>query len=310
METSHAFVQDAIAGNNKVDRALDSPRLTRFTSQVNPEILALLDSSSSTGTAVLRDGRRVFLKRRTGVPSDFFTVEAAGLRALAAARALRVPEVHAVSGHGIVIEDLGSGKPTADDWEAAGRGLALLHRAKVAQFGFDMDGYCGDSPQNNHRDADGHRFFAERRLIFQAQRAFDRHRIERRDIERIEALCARLRDLLPECSPVLIHGDLWTGNLHACDSGELALIDGGAAHHGWAECDLAMLTLFGEPPRAFFAAYEAEARIDSTWRSHAPLLNLYHLLNHLNLFGGDYLAGVRSTLDKLVGTGPFEIRSP
>lgn len=263
---------------------------------MNPEILALLESPSSSRSAVLRDGRRIFLKRRTDVPSDFFAAEAAGLSVLAAARALRVPGLYAVTGRGIAIEDLGRGKPAADDWEKAGRGLALLHRTTAAQFGFDTGGYCGDTAQDNRRDADGHRFFAERRLLAQAQRAFDRQRIERRDLERIEVLCAHLRDLLPERPPVLIHGDLWTGNLHACAGGDLALIDGGAVHHGWAECDLAMLTLFGEPPRAFFAAYEAEARVDSSWRSRAPLLNLYHLLNHLNLFGGGYLAAVRSTI--------------
>jgi protein-ribulosamine 3-kinase len=281
------------------ERMLDTLRPTRFTVPMNPEILALLESPSPNRAAVLRDGRRIFLKRRTDVPSDFFAAEAAGLSALAAARALRVPEVHAVSRRGIAIEDLGHGQPAADDWEEAGRRLALLHRTRAAQFGFDTGGYCGDTPQDNRRDADGHRFFAERRLLAQALRAFDRHRIERRDLERIELLCARLRDLLPECLPVLIHGDLWTGNLHACAGGGLALIDGGAVHHGWAECDLAMLTLFGEPPRAFFAAYEAEASVDSSWRSRAPLLNLYHLLNHLNLFGGGYLTAVRSTIQSL-----------
>jgi Fructosamine kinase len=99
---------------------------------------------------------------------------------------------------------------------------------------------------------------------------------------------------LPAATPVLIHGDLWMGNLHASASGELALIDGGAVHYGWAECDLAMLTLFGEPPRAFFAAYEDEAHRDSEWRGRARLLNLYHLLNHLNLFGAGYLCAAPS----------------
>jgi fructosamine-3-kinase len=67
-------------------------------------------------------------------------------------------------------------------------------------------------------------------------------------------------------------------------------------HYGWAEADLAMLTLFGEPPAAFFAAYEAEAGSDSSWRTRAPLYNLYHLLNHLNLFGAAYSDAVRDAL--------------
>lgn len=78
-----------------------------------------------------------------------------------------------------------------------------------------------------------------------------------------------------------MHGDLWTANLHQCADGDLALIDAAAMRYGWAEADLAMLTLFGEPPAALFSAYEAEAGIDSSWRTRAPLYNLYHLLNHL-----------------------------
>jgi fructosamine-3-kinase len=98
--------------------------------------------------------------------------------------------------------------------------------------------------------------------------------------------------------PVLIHGDLWTANLHACANGELALIDAGAVHDGWAEADLAMLTLFGEPPPAFFAAYESESGNGGSWRERAPLYNLYHLLNHLNLFGAGYLGAVRAVLSR------------
>jgi fructosamine-3-kinase len=97
----------------------------------------------------------------------------------------------------------------------------------------------------------------------------------------------------------LVHGDLWTGNLHACADGELALIDAAAVHYGWAETDLAMLTLFGEPPAAFFEAYETAAGIDAGWRERAPLYNLYHLLNHMNLFGSSYLGAVRSVLGRV-----------
>ena len=102
--------------------------------------------------------------------------------------------------------------------------------------------------------------------------------------------------MLPKQPPVRVHGDLWMGNVHTCANGELALIDGGAVHYGWAEADLAMLTLFGEPPASFFCAYETAAKIDKTWRKRAALLNLYHLLNHLNLFGASYLGGVRKVL--------------
>ena len=146
---------------------------------------------------------------------------------------------------------------------------------------------------------DGERFFAECRLLPQAWRARDAGLLEPADIAAAEALCARLRERIPAQPPSLLHGDLWSGNLHACTSGSLALVDAAAVHFGWAEADLAMLTLFGEPPSVFFDAYQEACGIDRAWRGRAPLYNLYHLLNHLNLFGAGYLAGVRDALRRL-----------
>jgi fructosamine-3-kinase len=260
-------------------------------------LLASSGAAAASRRCVLADGRAVFVKRRADVPEDFFAAEARGLGALRRSRTLRVPQVLAVAGGGIVLEDLGSGRASAAAWENGGRALARLHAvAGSARFGFEADGYCGDSPLDNTWEVDGFDFFAGRRLLPQARRAADAGLLAAADVRRVEALAARLPHLLPAAAAVLIHGDLWSGNLHACADGELALIDAGAVHHGWAECDLAMLILFGEPPPAFFAAYEAEARIGCAWRKRAPLLNLYHLLNHLNLFGTGYLAAVQSVL--------------
>jgi len=244
----------------------------------------------------LRDDRRAVAKIRHGAPPGFFEAEARGLAALRQSQTLRVPSVHAVVAHGILIEDLGAGRPTRSDWEHAGRNLARMHASPSERFGFDADGWCGDSPQDNTPDADGHRFFVERRLRAQATRARAKGLLDEDDSLRLDRLCERLGDLVPVMPAVLVHGDLWIANLHACANGELALIDAGAVHHGWSESDLAMLTLFGEPPVPFFAAYEAESGFDRSWRERAPIYNLYHLLNHLNLFGGGYLGSVRAVL--------------
>jgi fructosamine-3-kinase len=244
----------------------------------------------------LDDGRRVVVKRRHRAPPGFFAMEAHGLDLLRATRTLRAPLVHARTPDTLVLEDLGLGHVDREAWQRAGHALAQLHATTSPTFGLDRDGWCGDSPQRNTPTADGWRFFAECRLLPQGQRAYDAGRLEQHDVAKLERLCLALPARIPEQPAALVHGDLWTANLHACADGELALIDAGAVHYGWAEADLAMLTLFGEPPPALFAAYEEAAGLDSSWRARAPVYNLYHLLNHLNLFGGGYLASVREAL--------------
>ena len=247
----------------------------------------------------LDDGRAAFAKRRRGAPAGFFAMEAHGLALLRAAGGLRVPDVLAQADDAIVLEDLGRGRPSQAHWHAAGRGLARQHACTGGRFGLDRDGWCGDGAQANTPDEDGWRFFAQCRLQPLARRARDAGRLEATDARTIDALCARLRECVPAQPPSLLHGDLWTGNLHACAGGGLALVDAAAAHHGWAEAELAMLVLFGEPPAAFLDAYAEAARPRPDWRMRAPLYNLSHLLNHLVLFGGGYLGAVRAALRRL-----------
>jgi fructosamine-3-kinase len=246
----------------------------------------------------LDDGRRAVAKVRRGANPEFFEAEARGLGALRDSRTLRVPEVFAVAAGGLLIEDLGAGHARPADWTEAGARLARMHRIESDVFGFEHDGWCGDSPQDNTRCADGHRFFFERRLQPLAQRARENGYLHGDDARRIDRIGDRLAGLVPIAPAVLVHGDLWTANLHACADGELALIDAGAVHYGWSEADLSMLTLFGAPPPGFFSAYESESGSDRGWRERAPIYDLYHLLNHLNLFGEGYLAGVRAILGR------------
>lgn len=255
-----------------------------------------MSMNAATGPQTWPDGRRAFVKSRADAPPGLFAAEARGLAALRDAGGLRVPEVFEVRDARIVLEDLGRGRRADDYWQRAGAGLAGQHAVAGTAFGFDHDGFCGDSPQDNASDHDGWRFFAERRLLPQMRRARDNQRIDRRDVRAIERLCAHLADRIPAMPPVLLHGDLWSGNLHVCGDGRPALIDAGAVHFGWAEADLAMLTLFGSPPPAFFDTYAELAPLRRDWPGRAQLYNLYHLLNHVNLFGAGYLSALRSAL--------------
>src|SRR5512143_603259 len=197
---------------------------------------------------VLDDGGGVIVKCRHQAPPGFFAMEAHGLALLRNTRTLRVPRVHAQTDDALVLEDLGSGRANRDAWERAGRALAQLHAHTAPTFGLDRDGWCGDSPQRNAQTTDGWRFFAECRLLPQGKHAFDAGRLEQRDLAALERLCLALPSRIPAQPAAFVHGDLWTANLHVCADGELALIDAAAVHYGWAEADLAMLTLFGEPP--------------------------------------------------------------
>ncbi|MDX1588717.1 MAG: fructosamine kinase family protein [Oleiphilaceae bacterium] len=242
----------------------------------------------------LKGGRVLFAKTHPNPPSDFFTAEAAGLETLAEANAIRVPRVLAVSQQGLVLEWL-DGRPGGRHWQRMGEQLAALHGHSRRQFGFSRDNYCGLTPQPNPAMDDGFAFFAEARLLHQCRLARDRGRLDSGPVRRLEWLAGRLERWIPPQPASLIHGDLWAGNAHCGPAGEPVLIDP-ATHYGWAEAELAMTTLFGGFPAAFYDAYLAHGAVAPDWEERADLYNLYHRLNHLNLFGAAYHGGVVSVI--------------
>jgi fructosamine-3-kinase len=195
----------------------------------------------------------------------------------------------------LLTEYLTSASLAADYWEALGRRLAQLHHHTQARFGFPHDNYLGSTPQMNAGTNDGFEFFAEQRLLFQGKLARERGGLSPTGLQKLERVAARLRDLIPPQPASLIHGDLWGGNVIVGPEGEACLIDP-AAHYGWAEAELAMTTLFGRFPPAFYSAYAAAHPLQPGYASRFDLYNLYHLLNHLNLFGVSYLGAVETIL--------------
>ncbi|MDP6652264.1 MAG: fructosamine kinase family protein [Gammaproteobacteria bacterium] len=242
-------------------------------------------------------GGSIFLKQHGQPPDGMFHAEAVGLAALGKCGALRIPNVIHVEDNFLLLEDLGQGTPGTHFWKQLGEGLAKLHSNRHPRFGFSLDNYCGSTPQQNSLTEDGYEFFANYRILKLASQAFHRNLLTREDLSGLESIAARLADWIPEQPAVLIHGDLWSGNLHCDELGNPALIDP-ASYWGWAEAELAMTELFGGFARDFYHYYAEHSNLDGNWRERAPLYNLYHLLNHLLLFGSSYLAPIRNTINR------------
>jgi fructosamine-3-kinase len=228
-----------------------------------------------------------------------FACEARGLAWLAEPGAIRVP---GVLGHGerfLVLEWLEPGPRRRDFDEALGRGLAGLHRAGAPGFGLDHDNFIATLPQDNTPAGDWSIFWIERRLRPTAQRAIERGAGARRWLAALDRLAGLMPALAGDLEPpARLHGDLWSGNVHADVNGHPAVIDP-AVYGGHREVDLAMLALFGTVSPRLLAAYQEIWPLSAGWRDRARIWQLYPLLVHTVLFGGGYAGSVQRILDDL-----------
>ena len=252
--------------------------------------------------ATLASGATVFVKTRddalheTGPLRAMYLREADGLGWLRAAGAVRIPEVLAATDQLLALEWIEPGRRQAGFDEALGRGLAVLHRAGAPSFGLDQDNFIGTLPQANAPVARWSDFYRTRRLEPLVARARAGGLLDRRALASFERLYARLEALVgPEEPPARLHGDLWSGNVHADARGLPALIDP-AAYGGQREVDLAMLQLFGAPSARLFAAYDEVYPRAPDHAERVALYQLYPLLVHVNLFGAGYVAQLLGAL--------------
>lgn len=242
-------------------------------------------------------GETFFLKTNDRAPAELFESEVEGLETLRIGDGPYVPEPFLSGPDFLLMEDLNPGPRQPDYWPTFGCQLASLHNQTAPRFGFPRDNYIGSTPQPNSWSEDGFEFFAEHRLMFQARLALRSGLLSLSEVQRIERLANRLPDLIPWQPASLLHGDLWGGNAVTTVTGQPAIIDP-AANYGWAEAELAMTTLFGAFPESFYHTYQEARPLEHGSWERFPLYNLYHLLNHLNLFGSGYLGEALAVLNR------------
>ena len=243
----------------------------------------------------LRKGDKQWFIKVAEHSGDMLQREAENLAAMAATKTVTVPAVVAFSRDYLLLDYIEAGGQHRDYWPVMARQLAQMHHIQQPGFGFNTNNYCGRSIQCNPLMADGHAFFSRQRLGYQGDTAARKGLLDTRHQRQLEQLCQRLPELVPAHAPALLHGDLWSGNYFAGSDGLPVLVDP-ACYWGWPEADLAMMTLFGNPPACFFEAYRQHAALPLGWRQRFAIYNLYHLLNHLNLFGRSYLPAVENIL--------------
>ncbi len=291
-----------------MNRSLDWHDLARAISAVTGHELAPAPTEAvSGGSACLRwtsDAGTMFVKIAGADRLWVFEAEAEGLRALESASAIRVPSVLgagvASNRAWLALEWIDLESPTARSEARLGELLAAQHRRTGATFGWHRGNTIGPTDQLNEPDADWARFYAERRLGFQLDLAESGGHAGRL-IDRGRRLCECVPALLGGHSPApsLLHGDFWAGN-HAEDSAGRPVIFDPAVYFGDREADLAMTRLFGGYGREFYSAYEAAWPLELGSHERVPLYNLYHVLNHLNLFGGGYRRQAEEMIERLL----------
>lgn len=249
------------------------------------------------------DGGEIFLKTGLASQSDMFTAEAEGLSELALANAVRVPAVLAIGQHAdtafLALEWLSFDRPGTESERLLGEQLALMHRTVKDRFGWHRDNTIGLTPQHNNWSVNWVEFFRKHRLGYQLQLAAEKGftgELQQQGGRLLKRLPALFNGYKPVAS--LLHGDLWGGNWASSDG--VPVIFDPAVYYGDRETDLAMTKLFGGFGTAFYDAYESAWPLEPGSRERGHLYQLYHVLNHLNLFGSGYLSRALSLIKALL----------
>lgn len=285
LESIHAGLEDTLGSTGRL------------------EWIGRLSGGDINQAALLSDGRtKWFLKYHHHAPDGMFAAEAQALTEIAEKGLIQVPAPVAFGSSGgidwLVLEYLqlkAHGSETR-----LGEKLAALHRVTAARHGWNRDNYIGSTPQCNTHCSDWLTFWREYRIKPQLEMALNTGHAGRladagqRLLENLHLLLAGHQP-----APALLHGDLWSGNKAFTRDGQPVIFDP-ASYYGDRETDIAMTALFGGFGAGFYAAYENSYPLPDGHQLRRDLYNLYHLLNHLNLFGGGYLSRCERIIDNLL----------
>ena len=264
-------------------------------------------SINQTQLLNLTNGQRIFLKQNPSPPTDFFLSETRGLKLLSQVKnGPRIPKPLAVQSVSrptfILLEYIESSSEDENFAEKLALSLAELHRMSQEHYGLDHDNYIGSTPQKNALEKDGIVFFRDQRIDFQRQLARRSGLLPVTIDKEIDSLCDELGKFLNISGekPALLHGDLWSGNYFPDSEGKPCVFDP-AVYYGLREADLAMTELFGRLPQKFYDVYQEVFPMNPGYEERKDLFNLYHLLNHLNIFGSSYLSSVQQIVKRYTG---------
>jgi fructosamine-3-kinase len=247
------------------------------------------------------NGSHFFLKHNSSVSNDMFIKEANGLKELSKANAIRIPEVLSFDEDYILLEFIPTGSRKKNFFEEFGRRFAEMHKYTSNEFGFYEDNYIGSNPQKNIPDVkeknDWVSFYFNKRILFQlelAEKLGNSTDSLRKGISKLEN---KIEEIIGDTKekPSLLHGDLWGGNYMVDENGDAVLIDP-AVYYGHREADLGMTKLFGGFSSEFYKLYFETFPLEDGYDYRENIYKLYHVLNHLNLFGGGYYSQALSLI--------------
>jgi len=288
--------------------AIDKNRLNKMLSQAlsKPikvsELYAVGGGSISSTYKLHSSAGMFFLKVNEGeVADDMFKTEASGLSLLREKSNFSIPRVISLDSEDgtayLLMDFIDSANRSRNYWEDLAVKLAGLHQQTSSRFGHIKDNFIGSLPQQNNFSEDWSSFFIDRRILPMVNMAVNNGLVTNAFVAKIELVISEITKLMPEESPALVHGDLWSGNLMVDSQGQPCLIDP-AIYYGHREMDIAFTHLFGGFGQQFYEAYQEIYPMEPDFAGRLDLYNLYPLLVHLNLFGRSYLGQIENILNR------------